>query len=168
MRIRLAEEHDAEAIAQIVVRSWQSAYIGIVPQEYLDRMSVAATKEHVMKLPTDGFRVYIAEINDAPVGFITVGESRDDDATADTAEVEGLYLSPEHSRKGIGSALWKQACEDAVEKGAVTLAAWLFEENETARSFYESMGCFDSGTRKTKMLGGREISVMRVSQSLAL
>ncbi|MER6578988.1 hypothetical protein [Nonomuraea sp. NPDC001023] len=44
MRIRKATPADAQAIAEIHVRSWQAAYRGLLPQDHLDGLDPAARR----------------------------------------------------------------------------------------------------------------------------
>jgi hypothetical protein len=39
--LRRARSHDALGIARVHVQSWQTAYRGVLPQDYLDRLTPA-------------------------------------------------------------------------------------------------------------------------------
>ena len=136
MNIRTAKIGDAGTIAEIHVRSWQQAYAGIVSQEHLDGLSIEQRRDQWRHNLSErkGFRTYAAEVDGTVVGFVSVGDSRDDDAPPNTAQVTAIYLCPDRWRHGVGRALWKKACAYASQGGAVTVTAWVLEENDSARA----------------------------------
>jgi hypothetical protein len=76
--VREANKGDSKAISSIGVSSWQAAYQGIVPNDYLDSLSVEKREKHVsISLAVPTYRFAIAEIEGQPVGmicFYPVGE----------------------------------------------------------------------------------------------
>lgn len=56
------------------------------------------------------------------------------------AELNTLYVRPEASDRGIGTALYQAACQWAKEQGADRVILMTLGENQAARSFYEKMG----------------------------
>ena len=69
---------------------------------------------------------WVYEVEGRVAGFALV---RDD-------ELDALYVAPEAQRRGIGSALFRQA--QAVRPGG--FGWWVFRDNTRARRFYEALG----------------------------
>ena len=130
MPIRQAEGQDADGLATVHVRSWQHAYAGLVPQAHLDALSIEKHAASWRKALLAGDpRVSVALQQNSVAGFVTRGQTRDDDLGADASEVGAIYVSPEYWHQGIGRSLWERACQDAKEHCAGRISAWVFEQN---------------------------------------
>lgn len=142
MRIREALPRDAEAIADIHVRSWQTAYRGQLTDDYLDSLSVEERLEqHRRALEAPGeHRTWVAEERGRVVGFAVTGPSQDADADERTGELYALYLDPERFGRGIGKRLLERAVEDLRDRGFRTATLWVLGSNEAGRRFYEREG----------------------------
>ena len=60
--LRRATPDDAEAIARVRIDGWRRSYKGLVPQAYLDAMSVEASMplwQRVLAAPADIVSVYV-------------------------------------------------------------------------------------------------------------
>jgi hypothetical protein len=81
--IRRAHAADAHAIAEIVVRGWQTAYRGILPDDFLAGLSVGAREiAWRMRLESDDDgrdAIWVAEVAGAEIGFVSCGPPRDED-----------------------------------------------------------------------------------------
>ncbi len=75
--IRKANIDDKSAIARIYVNSWKFAYKGIVPQDYLDSLSVEEYMER-LKYKTE-LDEFLLELNGDVIGLAKIIECRDDD-----------------------------------------------------------------------------------------
>jgi L-amino acid N-acyltransferase YncA len=106
--IRPATPEDARAIAKVHVASWRHTYRGLLPDEYLDRLSVEERKktrrEH-LEDPSGEWGTLVADDAGRVVGFSTYGPSRDDDAIPTTGEVPAIYLNPDVIGAGVGREL---------------------------------------------------------------
>jgi hypothetical protein len=74
MRIEAAVSEDCRAIAEVHVASWQQAYLGIVPNEYLAGLSVSAREaswQQALRAGTPG--VLVARHESNVVGFVAYG-----------------------------------------------------------------------------------------------
>ncbi len=153
--IRSATVEDAPAIASIHVRSWQWAYRGQLPDDYLDRMSetldrrIERRRAELANLPPEA-RWWVAEQDGKIVGFAITGPSRDADMPPKTGEVELIYLLPEAAGKGVGRALFAHAVADLRERGYERAMLWVLESNARARRFYEAAGWRADGANKTE------------------
>ena len=149
LRIREAVPADARAIAEIHVRSWQTAYRGLLTDDYLDGLSVEdRLEQHRRSLeePPAGWRTWVAQEGGDVAGFAVTGLSQDADATERTGEVYAIYLEPERVGTGAGRELFEHAVGDLRERGFDTATLWVLETNDRARRFYEVAGWAHDGT----------------------
>jgi len=95
VKIRPALLSDARAIADVHVRSWQSAYHGVVPDAYLEALSVDKREMDFREALSRGSaEMWVAEWHSEIIGWIACGASRDSDATPRVGEIEAIYASP--------------------------------------------------------------------------
>lgn len=86
--IRPATTADAKGVATVHVDTWREAYKDIVPREYLATLDVVTWADRWLQTLTAGTpRVLVAVVNDAVVGWIAYGPSRDDDLESRCAEI---------------------------------------------------------------------------------
>ena len=141
--IRNIEEKDVSRVAEIHVRSWQVAYKGILPQEFLDNLSIKQ-RETLWRndiFPKMGRSNYVLEVAGNVLGWVSVGPSRDDDADENIiGELYGIYLDPQFYRIGYGTKLWREAKQYLFRNGFNKITLWVLEENVRARRFYEKIG----------------------------
>jgi ribosomal protein S18 acetylase RimI-like enzyme len=153
LRIREAVPADARAIAEIHVRSWQSAYRGQLADEYLDGLSVEdRLEQHRRSLeePQSEWRTWVAQEGGDVAGFAVTGPSQDADATERTGEVYAIYLEPERVGTGAGRELFDHAVGDLRQRGFDAATLWVLQTNERARRFYEVAGWALDGTVSTE------------------
>ncbi|MGH2366117.1 MAG: GNAT family N-acetyltransferase [Chloroflexota bacterium] len=148
--IRLAGAEDAPAIGAIHVRSWEFAYRGLMPGDYLDGL-VANVGDRIQRwrvnLSTAGpeGRCWAIERDGPLVGFASTGPSRDSDAPPMTGEVMAIYLAPEVIGTGVGRGLFAYAVQDLLTRGFSPLTLWVLASNQRARRFYETAGWLPDG-----------------------
>lgn len=156
--VRRAGPDDARAIAEVVVTGWQTAYRGILPDEFLDSLRVdareVAWREMLGRDADGGTPAWVAEGNERVVGFVSSGPPRDEDVPSSAAEIYAIYVLPQSWRQGLGSDLLQTAVEHWQSGGAQTLVLWVIEANQRARSFYEAMGWQPDGGRRELALAG--------------
>ena len=149
MRIREAEPKDAEAIAEVHVRSWQAAYRGQLTDEYLDGLSVGERLEQhrrSLEQPRAEWRTWVADDEGRVTAFAVTGPSEDADAEPSTGEVYAIYLEPDRVGTGLGRELFEHAISDLRDRGFSVVTLWVLETNERARRFYEVAGWRADGT----------------------
>jgi ribosomal protein S18 acetylase RimI-like enzyme len=163
VRIREATPADAEAIAEIHVRSWQAAYRGQLGDEYLDGLSaterVPRTRESLAR-PRAGWRTWVAD-EPPVVGFCTTGPAEDPQAEKGAAELYAIYLAPEFYGKGIGRDLFAHAVEDLRRAGFRSATLWVLETNERARRFYAKAGWELDGAVTTERIDCQNLPTVR-------
>jgi GNAT superfamily N-acetyltransferase len=161
--VRVATADDAAAIARIHVRSWQSAYRGMIGDEILDGLSVDRRESDWRERLGAGAPgetipfTLVAELGDGTCGFCNVARL---DADAE-ATIGALYLEPGHLRAGIGSALLRAALERLRGAGYDDVVLWVLKANHAARAFYARFGFVADGARER--FGGAPELRMRAS-----
>src|SRR5450759_1469686 len=83
VRVRAAGAPDLPAIAEFQTACWREAYRGVVPQEYLDRITVADRGARWRERLVSGARhVAVAELGESVVGVASWGLSDVTDVAA--------------------------------------------------------------------------------------
>ena len=141
MLIRPATLDDAQAVAHVHVEAWRTAYRGILPDAYLDGLSVEARSDMwQVTLAKDAPNeiAFVAEVDGRVVGFASGGPERKGDPDF-TGELYAIYMLDEHRGRGIGSALFKSVVEQLLALGVNSMKVWVLRDN-LYRGFYERHG----------------------------
>ena len=108
MNIREANINDAEGIANVHVKSWQAAYRGIMPKDYLLSLSVKEKIETWLKSLSEkslGINLVI-EKNKEIIGFCVFGPARDNDLKYhNVGELVALNILPSYWGNGYGTRI---------------------------------------------------------------
>ena len=75
-----------------------------------------------------------------PIACLWMGSAVDQVRGDRHAHIFLLYVAPEHRRRGIGTALMRQAEDWARERGDRQIGLHVFCQNQPARRLYESLG----------------------------
>ena len=164
LKIRKADIEDAEAIAAVHVETWQNAYLGLIPDSYLQSLSIdqrAITWRENLQNQHSTSHTLVAEMENQIVGFIGVGANRDADAAANIAEVFSIYVDPESQGFGIGSRLLNQALDFLKSNGFIGVVLWVLAENVSSRFWYESRGWRADGKVKSEHRGDFDLIEVR-------
>lgn len=160
--IRKATVEDAKTISFIGVTSWKSAYNGIVPNKYLDSLSVEKREKHLEKsivVPTNRFA--IAELDGQAVGMICFYPIQYETPIEGEWELEAIYILPEYWKRGIGRALIQYTLRYMRENNANVCNLWVLADNQRARGFYEKLGFKYTGIEKIITIGGKDLIEVR-------
>ncbi|MGB7767558.1 MAG: GNAT family N-acetyltransferase [Verrucomicrobiia bacterium] len=154
MQVRPATISDAQTIARIHVASWQAAYRGQMPDDFLNKLDVEKRAVFWRSRLTGQPRgVFVAELDSEIMGFCDLIPSRDKDTNPQTvAEIAAIYIHPNHWRQGAGRALCHRALETARLENFSAVTLWALASNTAARSFYETMGFRLDGATKTDLI----------------
>jgi ribosomal protein S18 acetylase RimI-like enzyme len=151
--VRAATVDDAANLASIHGRSWQAAYRGLLPQDYLDEVCRAYGAERWLKnlqaseWPKAG--VVVAVPGPELVGFVGFGPTRDDDEDAGlVGEIKAIYVIPEAWGKGTGKRLMASALGRLAVAGYAQATLWVLDSNARARRFYEKGGWKQDGAAR--------------------
>jgi GNAT superfamily N-acetyltransferase len=106
MLLRPAQPEDALAVALVHVRSWQTAYRTLLPDDYLDQLRPEdrAQKYDFTSHDPQKPRTIVAAEGGLIYGFATTAPSRDL-SLPDHGELYALYVEPDQWGRGIGVAL---------------------------------------------------------------
>ena len=163
LSIRPAVPADAAQIARVHVSSWRAAYRGLLPDRFLDRLSVderAPTWRRRIDGRHDAEAVLVAERDGAVVGFASAGPTRDRDADPrSVGEVYAVYLAPDEWGCGAGRRLLERTVAALQSFGFAHAGLWVLESNEHARGFYEHLGWCADGATKQERFGERVTEV---------
>jgi GNAT superfamily N-acetyltransferase len=151
--VRDADPEDVEQIATIHVRSWQAAYRGLLPQEYLDRLDPADRlprwRHRVADTDRTAAGVLVAVTDGQICGAAWFGPARDTDAdSAQVGELIGIYLLADAWGKGVGRSLMITVLERLAAAGYSQATLWVLESNVRARRFYAQAGWSEDGAVK--------------------
>ncbi|MEU8298328.1 GNAT family N-acetyltransferase [Micromonospora sp. NPDC048909] len=167
LTIRSEEPDDAEAVARVHVHGWQAGYAGIMPDEVLRRLNVAAWAQRRRDVgtadPEHPFTTLLAEADGGDVvGFTSFGPYRvnQDRAELDPGcgEVLALFVEPAHWGDGTAETLLTAARDGLAARGWSAYRLWVLAENHRARRFCERAGLSPDGERSTypvPLAGGR-------------
>jgi ribosomal protein S18 acetylase RimI-like enzyme len=167
MNIKRAVEADAPNVAQVHVQAWQAAYRGVVPDAYLDSVSIEKREVVWRESIKRGIpELWVADIHLGIVGWVAFGPSRDSDAEAGAGELEAIYVAPEHWATGIGRALWLVARRRLMELGFSSATLWVLADNARAIRFYRAAGFQPNlASQKEISLGGKSLREVRYEMS---
>jgi len=142
MTIRAAELADANAVAQLHTDSWQTAYRGILRDDFL----AGPLHENRRAL----WHGRLSELNRADQ-FVLVDEHEGEirgfacgflDADPEWGcLLDNLHVVPELKGQGLGRQLMREVAERVLRcKSNRRLHLWAYEQNLAARRFYERLG----------------------------
>jgi GNAT superfamily N-acetyltransferase len=137
--IRVATVADADAIARVHIASSNDAYAPLAKEwQAPDLAERTRFWGSVLSAPRDDRADLVASHEDAIIGFISGGPRRENDVDAEL-EIYVIHILPEHRGRGVGGALWADAC--ARLRGP-TLRSMLVETFAELRccAFYERRG----------------------------
>jgi GNAT superfamily N-acetyltransferase len=140
--IRHALAEDAPTIAQVRIDAWRATYRGIMPDAYLDAMSLAdsaAFWERILASGSPNASVYVAAEGDRVVGFAAANVRIPPKFDLD-AELSAIYVAADHKRQGIGRRLVAAAAAAQRARGASGFITWVIARNQRARAFFERLG----------------------------
>lgn len=139
--IREAEPGDAEAIADLVMRSWRAAYPGMVDQDVLDGLALPEQTAKWLAVIEGSMTVLVAAPREVIVGVIAIAKpSRDADEWKDVAELVAVYVDPDRLRGGAGTAMLEAALDRLRQQKASDVTVWTLNNNDLALAFYAQFG----------------------------
>jgi GNAT superfamily N-acetyltransferase len=152
--VRRARPADAAAIGAVHVAAWRSAYPGILPDNFLSRLSVPRQAAYYDSAIRGGVGVHVATASGLDlgaserqgtgarvIGFVTGAPARagrPGSALAD-GEIETLYVLDDWRERGLGRRLMRAAATHLSAAGCASAFVWVLRENPS-RWFYERLG----------------------------
>jgi GNAT superfamily N-acetyltransferase len=167
MPLRAAKIQDAMDVACVHVRSWQAAYRGLLPAEYLDALRPEDRAARYVFENPDSSKPWtiVAEDNGSITGFATTAPARDADAEG-CGELFALYVDPDYWGCGIGVELIKAARGRLIELGFQQAFLWVMKGNERAERFYTIDGWQPDGHERSEVMWGVAVNERRYRRKL--
>jgi GNAT superfamily N-acetyltransferase len=162
-----ARPDDALPVAGVHVRSWQAAYRGLLPDEYLDGLRAEERTARYTFGSTDPDVPYTMVAVDAGIvrGFATTGPCRDAEAP-EVGELQALYVDPPSWGTGIGRILIEAARSRLGHQGFSTAVLWALMGNERARRFYRLDGWEEEDAFRHQVVWAVPVDETRFRRSL--
>lgn len=147
----------ASSISHIYALSWKTAYKNIVPQKYLDDLSLEQWVPFLQDSPFTGF---VVKDKGEFVATSSIAAARDDKMKG-WGEIISIYVLPQHFGKGYGKKLFAFVRNQLHFRGFNEIYLWVLEDNQQARKFYERNGFAPNGERLPIDIGGKELVEVR-------
>ncbi|EYB69418.1 Acetyltransferase [Deinococcus phoenicis] len=162
--VRPAVPADAPALAHVHTASWQETYTGLMPPDFLARMTDGAAHERRRQMwegaATDPAQiVLVAEQDGAVIAFASGGPARDHPGV--DAELYTLYALKSAHGQGLGRALLHALAQELQAGGARNLALWVLDVNPT-RQWYARLGGREAGEKTQAIPGSGELREVRL------
>ena len=148
IQVRRARPADAAVIGAVHVAAWRSAYPGILPEDYLSRLSALRHAEHYDRAIRAGTALHVATASGLDlgpsggasrvVGFASAGPARFGAKLAE-GEIETLYVLDDWRERGLGRRLIQAAAASLREHGCRSAFCWVLRDNPS-RWFYARIG----------------------------
>ena len=170
LTVRGATRADARAIAEIHVAAWRAAYRDLMPQSYLESLSVAERAkmwEKTIAQPGPA-QLALAELDGKLAGFCLYGPTRDRVEGADVAEIYAVNVHPARWRQGAGRLLCTHALNEAAGREHSAMTLWVMSGNVRALRFYQHLGFApDGAARINTQLIGSPFDELRYRKAIA-
>jgi GNAT superfamily N-acetyltransferase len=163
--VRPATPADAPGIAHVHVTSWRETYTGLMPEDFLARMTDLAARERREAFWTRHLGdetaevVLVAEQAGEVVAFASGGPARDHPGV--DAELFTLYALKSAQGQGVGRALVSAVARELQARGFRSLALWVLASNPT-RAYYAHLGGREDGEKRGPLPGGGELREVRM------
>lgn len=151
--VRRAELTDATAIGAVHVAAWRSTYPGILPDDYLARLSPTRMALQYRAAIASGTTVMVAASKgQGPriVGFTTAGPPRT--PGLGDAEIETLYVLDDWRDQGLGRRMMRAAATALLARGCASVFVWVLRDNPS-RWFYRHLGGQPAAEGQTRVAG---------------
>ena len=166
--VREAKLDDATGIAKVHVHTWQNAYLGLIPDLYLQGLRVEQRTSAWRKIIENSLppmHTLVAELEGEIIGFIGIG-ARQDAGRECQGEVFAIYVRPEIQGRGIGSALMREGLRTLKKENFHSAVLWVLDGNLLTRSWYESRGWKTDGETKIDRREEFELTEIRYQINL--
>jgi RimJ/RimL family protein N-acetyltransferase len=165
--IRNVLPEEAREHIMLLNACWQSAYKGIMTDEFLaDRVKQQEQRAEWLKetLIDPDCGVYCAMLGNKMIGRLVFGKSEDQDKS-NTGEIVAIYLLEEFWGRGYGKEMLDFALDKLKSRGYGEIVLWVLEGNERGRRFYERHSFMLDGAKKEVQFG-RVLTLLRYALEL--
>ncbi len=154
LRFRDAVAGD-EALVAIFVR-------GLAEYENLAHEAVATEADFRRALfgPIPRCHALFAEVDGQAVGFAVWFYNFSTFTGRPGLYVEDIFVIPDHRGRGIGRAIFRELARRAIAEGCGRMEWWVLNWNESAISFYRSLGAQPMDEWTTQRLTGEALAAV--------
>lgn len=139
-KIRLAKIEDCKIIAKVKLKTWETTYRGIYPNEKFDNYNFKEQEEMFKGIVNNKeINLYVAECNNEIVGYMSCGKPMREFQDY-KQEIGLLYILKEYQGYGIGRRFFEIAYNEIKEKGYNKFFISCNKYNINAQKFYEAIG----------------------------
>jgi ribosomal protein S18 acetylase RimI-like enzyme len=166
--IRVASASDVEAIAALHLASWWAAYRGIVPDEFLNAITlesrIARWRRALSLSESERVKTTVAVDGDTVLGVCSCGPRLWPESSS-IGEVYALHVEPGSWRRGIGKLLLDDSLARLADRGFAAAVLWVLRDNWNARHFYTAQGWSVAGEEMVEDRDGYAIPETRYAIS---
>ena len=138
MNIREANAEDIEPIASLYVMNWKKTYVGLLPDNFLNGLTVnEGIKKCQEYLNKEKHRIFVAYENEKILGF---SACKEDEELKNCLYLDSLHVSETSRGKGVGTKLINTVGSYAYIKGYEHMSICIVKGNDNAKRIYEKMG----------------------------
>ena len=150
--VQPATPGNAEAVEEVRIATWKACYRGIVPDDYLDSLTVKSSKVARLRTAIERADVggsLVAVADTRIIGMGAAGPPEDDKAQQGVGEIYAVYVLPEWQGRGVGRALLERLTSGLGSLGYRAVILWTLRDRPPTRRFYEANGWTFDGTEAT-------------------
>ena len=151
MNIRNYRPEDSDEKKEMHLKTIREVNSRDYTEEEIEAWTTFDDEQHVSE---ENIERWVAEEDGSIIGF--------SDYRFDEGTITGVYVHPDHLRRGIGSRLLEKILQDARDKGLDELTA---EASVTAKEFYRSHG-FEVVEETVHETSGEELQAFKMRKSL--
>ena len=138
MNIREANAEDIEPIASLYVMNWKKTYVGLLPDNFLNGLTVNdGINKWQEYLTKEKHRIFVAYENEKFWGF---SACKEDEELKNCLYLDSLHVSETSRGKGVGTKLINTVGSYAYIKGYEHMSICIVKGNDNAKRIYEKMG----------------------------
>ena len=138
MNIREANAEDMELIANLYVMNWKKTYVGLLPDNFLNGLTVNdGINKWQEYLTKEKHRIFVAYENENFLGF---SACKEDEELKNCLYLDSLHVSESSRGKGVGTKLINTVGSYAYIKGYEHMSICIGKGNDKAKRIYEKMG----------------------------
>jgi len=141
--LREATIEDVRGIAAVHVEGWQTTYRGLLPDTYLDSLTIESRAEFwtrpLTTRPT-GWHMLVAEKDEEIVGFACGSAEWGEPRPGCDGHVNAIYVRSDLRGRKIGTRLLAALFARLAEDGRNSISLWVLEGNEASEAFYRARG----------------------------
>ena len=138
MNIREANAEDMELIANLYVMNWKKTYVGLLPDNFLNGLTVNdGINKWQEYLTKEKHRIFVAYENENFLGF---SACKEDEELKNCLYLDSLHVSESSRGKGVGTKLINKVGSYAYIKGYEHMSICIVKGNDNAKRIYEKMG----------------------------